>query len=138
LFFKVAVHAADSVTTERERKTLDGLLGTPLDLGAILFQKWLASLLSGRGIQLSTESETTILFVKLMLESLKPGGRCAVIVSEGSSPGIKTAPVLCAARCSTNVTLRPLSACRKAPQDKRKKNNTRRAMKFPPKEKMKK
>ena len=31
----------------------------------------------------STESETTILFVKLMLESLKPGGRCAVIVSEG-------------------------------------------------------
>ena len=31
----------------------------------------------------STESETTILFVKLMLETLKPGGRCAVIVSEG-------------------------------------------------------
>jgi len=30
-----------------------------------------------------TESETTILFVKLMLESLKPGGRCAVIVSDG-------------------------------------------------------
>ncbi len=30
-----------------------------------------------------TESETTILFVKLMLETLKPGGRCAVIVSEG-------------------------------------------------------
>lgn len=30
-----------------------------------------------------TESETTILFVKLMLESLKLGGRCAVIVSEG-------------------------------------------------------
>jgi len=30
-----------------------------------------------------TESETTILFVKLMLESLKPGGRCTVIVSEG-------------------------------------------------------
>jgi type I restriction-modification system DNA methylase subunit/restriction endonuclease S subunit len=30
-----------------------------------------------------TESETTILFVKLMLESLKVGGRCAVIVSEG-------------------------------------------------------
>ena len=30
-----------------------------------------------------TESETTILFVKLMLETLKPGGRCAVVVSEG-------------------------------------------------------
>ncbi|MDQ3020398.1 MAG: N-6 DNA methylase [Bacteroidota bacterium] len=29
------------------------------------------------------ESETTILFVKLMIELLKPGGRCAVIVSEG-------------------------------------------------------
>lgn len=31
----------------------------------------------------STESETTILFVKLMLEMLEPGGVCAVIVSEG-------------------------------------------------------
>lgn len=31
----------------------------------------------------ATETETTILFVKLMLESLKDGGRCAVIVSEG-------------------------------------------------------
>lgn len=30
-----------------------------------------------------TESETTILFVKLMLETLKPGGVCAVVVSEG-------------------------------------------------------
>lgn len=30
-----------------------------------------------------TESETTILFVKLMLETLAPGGICAVIVSEG-------------------------------------------------------
>jgi type I restriction-modification system DNA methylase subunit/restriction endonuclease S subunit len=29
------------------------------------------------------ESETTILFVKLMLEALKKGGRCAVVVSEG-------------------------------------------------------
>lgn len=31
----------------------------------------------------SKESETTILFVKLMFEHLKPGGRCAVVVSEG-------------------------------------------------------
>ena len=31
----------------------------------------------------STESETTILFVKLMLETLEPRGVCAVIVSEG-------------------------------------------------------
>lgn len=31
----------------------------------------------------SKESETTILFVKLMFENLKQGGRCAVVVSEG-------------------------------------------------------
>ncbi len=31
----------------------------------------------------SKESETTILFVKLMFEHLKRGGRCAVVVSEG-------------------------------------------------------
>ncbi len=31
----------------------------------------------------SKESETTILFLKLMFEQLKPGGRCAVVVSEG-------------------------------------------------------
>lgn len=31
----------------------------------------------------SKESETTILFVKLMFEQLKPNGRCAVVVSEG-------------------------------------------------------
>jgi len=31
----------------------------------------------------STESETTILFVKLMFESLKQDGHCAVVVSEG-------------------------------------------------------
>ncbi len=33
--------------------------------------------------EFSKENETTILFVKLMLDSLKPGGKCAVIVSEG-------------------------------------------------------
>jgi len=31
----------------------------------------------------SKESETTILFVKLMFEQLKEGGKCAVVVSEG-------------------------------------------------------
>jgi len=31
----------------------------------------------------SKESETTILFVKLMFDLLKQGGRCAVVVSEG-------------------------------------------------------
>jgi type I restriction-modification system DNA methylase subunit/restriction endonuclease S subunit len=33
--------------------------------------------------EFSRESETTTLFVKLMLDTLAPGGRCAVIVSEG-------------------------------------------------------
>jgi len=33
--------------------------------------------------EFSREAETTILFVKLMLNALTPGGRCAVIVSEG-------------------------------------------------------
>lgn len=33
--------------------------------------------------EFSRESETTILFVKLMLDALAPRGRCAVIVSEG-------------------------------------------------------
>lgn len=33
--------------------------------------------------EFSSESETTILFVKLMLDSLKNGGKCAVVVSEG-------------------------------------------------------
>jgi type I restriction-modification system DNA methylase subunit/restriction endonuclease S subunit len=33
--------------------------------------------------EFSREAETTVLFVKLMLNALAPGGRCAVIVSEG-------------------------------------------------------
>jgi len=33
--------------------------------------------------EFSKESETTILFVKLMFEQLRQGGRCAVVVSEG-------------------------------------------------------
>lgn len=33
--------------------------------------------------EFSKESETTILFVKLMFEHLKAGGKCAVVVSEG-------------------------------------------------------
>lgn len=33
--------------------------------------------------EFAKESETTILFVKLMLDALAPGGRCAVVVSEG-------------------------------------------------------
>ena len=62
-----------------------------------------------------TESETTILFVKLMLESLKPGGRCAVIVSEGFLTWDQnSARALRRARCWTSATCKPSSASRKA------------------------
>lgn len=44
----VAVRAAGSVSGERERQTLDGLLSCPLDNGAILRAKWLGSLLCTR------------------------------------------------------------------------------------------
>ena len=48
----VAARAAGSVTGERDRQTLDGLLTSPLESGAILSAKWLGSILSlrpGRG-----------------------------------------------------------------------------------------
>jgi len=44
----VAVRAAGSITGERERQTLDGLLTTQLSIDAIFFSKWLASILSVR------------------------------------------------------------------------------------------
>src|SRR5262249_10873986 len=44
----VAVHAAGSISGERERHTLDSLLTTPLSRGGILFAKWLGSILSVR------------------------------------------------------------------------------------------
>jgi ABC-type transport system involved in multi-copper enzyme maturation permease subunit len=44
----VAVHAAGSISGERERHTLDSLLTTPLTRGEILFAKWLGSILSVR------------------------------------------------------------------------------------------
>jgi ABC-type transport system involved in multi-copper enzyme maturation permease subunit len=44
----VAVHAAGSVSSERERHTLDSLLTTPLPLREILLAKWLGSILSVR------------------------------------------------------------------------------------------
>jgi ABC-type transport system involved in multi-copper enzyme maturation permease subunit len=42
----VTVRAASSVSGERDKQTLDGLLTTPLDSSAILFAKWLGSILS--------------------------------------------------------------------------------------------
>jgi len=44
----VAVRAAGSVSGERERRTLDSLLSTPLDDREILWGKWWASILSVR------------------------------------------------------------------------------------------
>ncbi len=48
MLLSVAVRAATSVSSERERETFDSLLTTPLDSNAILFSKWLGSLLSMR------------------------------------------------------------------------------------------
>lgn len=44
----VAVRASTSVSGERDRETLDGLLTSPLESHDILFSKWLGSLLSVR------------------------------------------------------------------------------------------
>jgi hypothetical protein len=48
LLLVVAVRAAASFSSERERRTLDDLLTTPLDNGTILIAKWLGSILSVR------------------------------------------------------------------------------------------
>src|SRR5262249_22708889 len=46
----VALSAAGRVSREREQRTLDSLLTTPLGRGEILFEKWLASICSLRPI----------------------------------------------------------------------------------------
>jgi ABC-type transport system involved in multi-copper enzyme maturation permease subunit len=43
LWLGIALRAAGTLTSERERQTLDSLLTTPLENRAILFAKWLAS-----------------------------------------------------------------------------------------------
>jgi ABC-2 family transporter protein len=48
LLFQVGLSAANRVSRERERQTLDGLLTLPVSAGEILFAKWLASIWSGR------------------------------------------------------------------------------------------
>jgi ABC-type transport system involved in multi-copper enzyme maturation permease subunit len=48
LLLAVAVRAAGSVSGERDRQTLDGLLTTPLDSDSILFAKWLGAITSVR------------------------------------------------------------------------------------------
>jgi ABC-type transport system involved in multi-copper enzyme maturation permease subunit len=50
LLLGVAVRAAGSITGERERQTLDSLLGSPLAADEILWGKWLGSVLCGRKI----------------------------------------------------------------------------------------
>jgi ABC-type transport system involved in multi-copper enzyme maturation permease subunit len=47
LLFQVGLSAANRVSRERERQTLDGLLTLPVSAEAILFAKWLASIWSG-------------------------------------------------------------------------------------------
>jgi ABC-type transport system involved in multi-copper enzyme maturation permease subunit len=49
MLVQVAVRASGSVCGEQARQTLETLLLTPLNPGAILFAKWLASILSPRG-----------------------------------------------------------------------------------------
>jgi ABC-type transport system involved in multi-copper enzyme maturation permease subunit len=44
----VALRAAGSISGERERQTLDGLVTTPLDPNGILFAKWLGSIAGPR------------------------------------------------------------------------------------------
>jgi ABC-type transport system involved in multi-copper enzyme maturation permease subunit len=44
----VGIRAAGSVSGERARQTLDGLLTTPVEANAIVFAKWLGSLFIGR------------------------------------------------------------------------------------------
>jgi ABC-type transport system involved in multi-copper enzyme maturation permease subunit len=48
MLLQVAVHAAGSISGERERQTLDGLLATPLSNRTILLAKWLGSMSSPR------------------------------------------------------------------------------------------
>jgi ABC-type transport system involved in multi-copper enzyme maturation permease subunit len=48
LLLAVAVRAAGSVSGERDRQTLDGLLTTPADSDEILFAKWLGAIVSVR------------------------------------------------------------------------------------------
>jgi len=48
LLLAVAVRAASSISSERDRQTFDALLTTPLDSDSILWSKWLGNILSIR------------------------------------------------------------------------------------------
>jgi ABC-type transport system involved in multi-copper enzyme maturation permease subunit len=48
MLIQVGVRAAGSISGERARQTLDGLLTTPLEANAIVFAKWLGSLFTAR------------------------------------------------------------------------------------------
>src|SRR5262249_34963247 len=69
LLLGVAVRAAGSVSGERDRQTLDGLLITPLSNRSILFAKWLGSVLGGRG---SWAGLGGMMGVGLLTEALHP------------------------------------------------------------------
>src|SRR4029077_13348998 len=48
LLLGVAVRAASSISSERDRQTFDALLTTPIDSSTILWSKWLGSVMSFR------------------------------------------------------------------------------------------
>ena len=48
MLLAVAIRAATSISSERERQTFDGLVASPLSAGEILWGKWLGSMLSVR------------------------------------------------------------------------------------------
>lgn len=47
---RIAMHAAGTIGAERDRKTLDSLLGSPLTDGEIVFGKWVGSMVSATPI----------------------------------------------------------------------------------------
>src|SRR5262249_44277005 len=85
----IAVRAAGSLSGERARQTLDSLLTTPLESGAILGPKWLSSILSVRWgwlwlgaiwlLGLAVQSLHVLAVPLLAVAWLVYAGGCAVI-----------------------------------------------------------
>jgi ABC-type transport system involved in multi-copper enzyme maturation permease subunit len=85
----VAVTAAGSVSHERERRTLDGLLTLPDGRAAVLEAKWLGSLLRVRwlaagllpawGLVMLTDGLTRVSFLVLVASGLVHVGFCACL-----------------------------------------------------------
>ena len=78
LLLGVAARAASSVSNERDRQTLDGLLTSPLEGNAILFGKWLGSILSVRWGWLWLGA---IYGLGLLTGGLELGGLLAILIA---------------------------------------------------------